>query len=116
MTRLIAGMKIARKVLRQPALKAVVREEIAPGAADDLPDEAIREHIVRHAKTVYHPSGTCRMGADHEAVVGAQLRVHGVPRLRICDASIMPRLTSGNTNAPVIMIADRCADFILGGR
>ncbi|MBN9243981.1 MAG: GMC family oxidoreductase N-terminal domain-containing protein [Mesorhizobium sp.] len=111
---LLAGMKVARKILRQPALQAVVKEELAPGADDALPDEAIVDHILRHAKTVYHPSGTCRMGTDRDAVVDPELRVRGVPGLRVCDASIMPRLTSGNTNAPAIMIGDRCADFILG--
>ena len=80
----------------------------------NLGDEAITDHIIRHAKTVYHPCGTCRMGTDEQAVVDPRLRVRGVPRLRIADASIMPRLTSGNTNAPAIMIGDRCADFILG--
>lgn len=114
MATLLVGMRIARRVLRQPALQAVVSEELAPGAAADLPDEAIREHVLRHAKTVYHPCSTCRMGTDDLAVVDPELRVRGVPRLRICDASVMPRLVSGNTNAPVIMIADRCADFILG--
>jgi choline dehydrogenase len=112
---LLAGMKIARRILRQPALQAVIAEELAPGNADDLPDQPIADHIIRHAKTVYHPSGSCRMGSDGEAVVDPLLRVRGVPRLRICDVSIMPRLTSGNTNAPAIMIADRCADFMLGG-
>ncbi|MER8707282.1 GMC family oxidoreductase N-terminal domain-containing protein [Mesorhizobium sp. M1088] len=111
---LLAGMKIARTILRQPALQAMVAEELSPGAAADLPDQAIVGHILEHAKTVYHPSGTCRMGNDDSAVVDPRLRVRGVPRLRICDASVMPRLISGNTNAPVIMIADRCADFILG--
>jgi choline dehydrogenase-like flavoprotein len=107
-------MRLARSVLRQPALREVIAEELAPGAADDLPDEAILAHIAAHAKTVYHPCGTCRMGSDEDAVVDTELSVRGVPRLRICDASVMPRLVSGNTNAPVIMIADRCADFILG--
>jgi len=111
---LLAGMKVARTILRQPALREVVAEELAPGNADDLGDEQIVDHITRHAKTVYHPCGTCRMGRDDDAVVDPQLRVRGVPRLRIADASIMPRLTSGNTNAPAIMIGDRCADFILG--
>ncbi|QND66354.1 GMC family oxidoreductase [Mesorhizobium loti] len=111
---LLAGMKIARTVLRQPALEEVIAEELAPSNADDLPDQTIVDHIIRHAKTVYHPSGTCRMGSDETAVVDPQLRVRGVPRLRIADASIMPRLISGNTNAPAIMIGDRCADFILG--
>jgi choline dehydrogenase-like flavoprotein len=111
---LVEGVKVARKILRQPALQAVIRQELKPGAADDLPEQAIIDHIMRTAKTVYHPVGTCRMGTDEEAVVDPQLRVRGVSRLRICDASIMPRLTSGNTNAPTIMIADRCAEFILG--
>jgi choline dehydrogenase-like flavoprotein len=111
---LLAGMKIARAIVRQPALREVVSEELAPGKADNLGDEAIIDHIIRHAKTVYHPCGTCRMGTDEQAVVDPRLRVRGVPRLRIADASIMPRLTSGNTNAPAIMIGDRCADFILG--
>ncbi|WP_352627011.1 GMC oxidoreductase [Mesorhizobium sp. M0187] len=94
--------------------QAVIAEELSPGGAADLSDQSITDHILEHAKTVYHPCGTCRMGSDDQAVVDPQLRVRGVPRLRICDASIMPRLISGNTNAPVIMIADRCADFILG--
>ncbi|RWE38849.1 MAG: GMC family oxidoreductase [Mesorhizobium sp.] len=110
---LLAGMKVARAIVRQPALREVVAEEFAPGNADDLGDAAIVDHIIRHAKTVYHPCGTCRMGTDDQAVVDPQLRVRGVPRLRVADASIMPRLTSGNTNAPAIMIGDRCADFIL---
>jgi choline dehydrogenase-like flavoprotein len=110
---LVAGVKVARKILRQPALQAVVSQELKPGAADELPEQAIVDHIMQTAKTVYHPVGTCRMGMDEEAVVDPQLRVRGVSRLRICDASIMPRLTSGNTNAPTIMIADRCAEFIL---
>jgi choline dehydrogenase-like flavoprotein len=111
---LLAGVRIARRILRQPALQAVVKEEYAPGAAEDLSEEVLIEHMVATAKTVYHPVGTCRMGADDDAVVDTELRVRGVLRLRICDASIMPRLTSGNTNAPTIMIAERCADFILG--
>jgi choline dehydrogenase-like flavoprotein len=113
---LLAGMKVARAIVRQPALREVVAEELAPGRADDLGDQAITDHIIRHAKTVYHPCGTCRMGTDDQAVVDPQLRVRSVPRLRIADASIMPRLTSGNTNAPAIMIGDRCADFILDAK
>ncbi|MCG7503572.1 GMC oxidoreductase [Mesorhizobium sp. IRAMC:0171] len=110
---LVEGVKVARNILRQPALQAVIREELKPGGSADLPEDKIVDHIMQTAKTVYHPVGTCRMGTDELAVVDTQLRVRGVPRLRICDASIMPRLISGNTNAPTIMIADRCADFIL---
>ncbi|WP_260854999.1 GMC family oxidoreductase [Mesorhizobium amorphae] len=110
---LVEGVKVARNILRQPALQAVIRKELRPGGETDLPEEKIADHIMQTAKTVYHPVGTCRMGTDDVAVVDSQLRVRGVPRLRICDASIMPRLVSGNTNAPTIMIADRCADFIL---
>jgi choline dehydrogenase-like flavoprotein len=65
------------------------------------------------AKTVFHPVGTCRMGRDAMAVVDPQLRVHGVPRLRVADASVMPALVSGNTNAAAVMIGERCADFLL---
>ncbi|HEV2503902.1 MAG TPA: GMC family oxidoreductase N-terminal domain-containing protein [Mesorhizobium sp.] len=110
---LVEGVKVARNILRQPALQAVIRQELRPGGEPDLPEEKLVDHIMQTAKTVYHPVGTCRMGTDDAAVVDTQLRVRGVPRLRICDASIMPRLVSGNTNAPTIMIADRCADFIL---
>ena len=67
----------------------------------------------QYAKTVYHPVGTCRMGTDPLAVVDSQLRVHGVGRLRVCDASVMPTICSGNTNAPTIMIAERGAEFML---
>jgi len=65
------------------------------------------------AKTVFHPVGTCRMGHDALAVVDPRLRVHGVPRLRIADASVMPQLISGNTNAAAVAIGERCADFLL---
>lgn len=116
LAKLLDGLKIARKILRQPALQQVVSEELAPGNDADLSEERIIAHILEHARTVYHPCGTCRMGNDDGAVVDEKLRVRGVPRLRICDASIMPRLVSGNTNAPTIMIAERCAGFILEGR
>ena len=79
-------------------------------------DEQMAEHAKRYAKSIYHPVGTCRMGTDDGAVVDPALRVRGVPRLRICDASIMPTIVRGNTNAPTIMIAERCADFVLGAR
>ena len=79
-------------------------------------NEEMADHARRYAKSIYHPVGTCRMGSDDGAVVDPKLRVRGVPRLRICDAAVMPKIPRGNTNAPTIMIAERCADFILGGR
>lgn len=110
---LVRGLKLARRILRAPSLQAVIAEELAPGRDADLDDETLDAHVRGYAKTVYHPSGTCKMGVDAQAVVDPQLRVHGVGRLRVCDASVMPVLVRGNTNAPTIMIAERCADFVL---
>ncbi|PLC05723.1 GMC family oxidoreductase [Variovorax sp. RO1] len=112
---LVRGVKLARRILRAPALREVVSEELAPSAADDMTDDAIEAYVRERAKTVYHPSGTCRMGSDGMAVVDAHMRVHGVAKLRVCDASVMPSLVSGNTNAPTVMLAERCADFALSG-
>ncbi|HNU10341.1 MAG TPA: GMC family oxidoreductase N-terminal domain-containing protein [Rubrivivax sp.] len=111
---LVRGVKLARRILRAPSMQAVISEEIAPSPDENAPDSVLEEHVRRTAKTVYHPSCTCRMGSDDGAVVDPQLRVRGVGRLRVCDASVMPTIVRGNTNAPTIMIAERCADFILG--
>ena len=78
-----------------------------------MPDAELEAFVRQYAKTVYHPVGTCRMGTDAAAVVDPQLRVHGVQGLRVCDASVMPTICSGNTNAPTIMIAERGAEFML---
>ncbi len=86
--------------------------EIAPGA-DRTTDDEIIDWVKKAAETTYHPVGTCKMGADPMAVVDAQLRVHGIAGLRVADASIMPTLTSGNTNAPSIMIGEKAADMVL---
>ncbi|MGE3244960.1 MAG: GMC family oxidoreductase [Beijerinckiaceae bacterium] len=110
---LIRGVRLARKIYRQEAFKPLVKREIAPGGPDDLDDARLEDHIRTVAKTVYHPAGSCKMGTDAMAVVDPQLRVIGVPRLRVADASVMPLVTSGNTNAPSIMIGERCADFLL---
>ena len=83
-------------------------------ARSDLSDAELVEFVRAKAETVYHPAGTCRMGADENAVVDPQLRVRGVDGLRVVDASVMPTLPGGNTNAPTIMIAERAADLILG--
>jgi choline dehydrogenase-like flavoprotein len=110
---LLRGIKLSRRILRAPSLAKVVAREIAPSEAEQTTDEVLEAHMRRVAKTVYHPSGTCRMGVDALAVTDPHLRVHGVPRLRVADASVMPTLISGNTNAPTVMIAERCADFLL---
>lgn len=107
---LLRGVKLGRAILAAPSMQALGFSELSPG---DIPDAEMVSYIRSLAKTVYHPAGTCRMGSDPLAVVDDQLRVKGIPRLRVADASIMPTLVSGNTNAPCIMIAERCADFIL---
>ena len=86
--------------------------EIAPGASRTTDDE-ILDWVRQVAETTYHPVGTCKMGTDGMAVVDARLRVHGIAGLRVADASIMPTLTSGNTNAPSIMIGEKAADMVL---
>ncbi|MBW7923281.1 MAG: GMC family oxidoreductase N-terminal domain-containing protein [Burkholderiaceae bacterium] len=112
---LMRGVRLARRILRASAMQRVVSAEIEPAAAEAIDDAALEAYVRARAKTVYHPAGTCRMGADPMAVVDPQLRVHGVGGLRIADASVMPALPSGNTNAPTIMIAERCAQFLLDG-
>lgn len=113
---LVRGIQVCRRILRQDTFKSLGFSELLPGGSEDLTFEALATHGRAVAKTVYHPSGTCRMGSvdrDSMAVVDPKLRVAGVARLRIADASVMPTLVSGNTNAPTVMIAERCADFLL---
>ena len=114
---LVRGLKLARRILRAPSLRKLVSEELAPQRNEACADAALEDYARRYAKTVYHPAGTCRMGApdDARAVVDPLLRVRGVGRLRVCDASVMPTIVGGNTNAPTIMIAERCAEFMLVG-
>ncbi|MFD2837581.1 GMC oxidoreductase [Azotobacter vinelandii] len=112
---LVRGVKLARKILRAPALAKLVEHELLPARNEDILDTELEAYVRNYAKkTVYHPAGTCRMGSDTDAVVDPMLKVKGVDGVRICDASVMPTLVSGNTNAPTIMIAERCAEFILG--
>ncbi len=109
----VAGLRWARRMAEQPALAVIIDHEMNPG-----PDLQSDEHLLAYARasgtTVYHPTSTCRMGGDPQAVVDAELRVVGVEGLRVVDASVMPRLVSGNTNAPTIMIAEKAADLIRG--
>ncbi len=108
----IEGLKILRKILRAPALAPYVVEEVDPGDKVTS-DEALLAYCRARGTTIYHPTSTCRMGNDPLAVVDQRLRVRGTDGLRVIDASVMPNLVSGNTNAPVIMIAEKASDMIL---
>jgi choline dehydrogenase-like flavoprotein len=110
---MLKGVKTARRMLDAPAFAKYRGEEMKPGRAVQS-DDALRKFIRDTASTVYHPGGTCKMGNGPDAVVDAQLRVHGIEGLRVVDASIMPVVIGGNTNAPTIMIAEKGADMILG--
>jgi choline dehydrogenase len=112
---LVAGMRQARAVTRQPALADLVTSEVRPGAAAET-DEALLDYARASGGSIYHPVGTCVMGPGPDTAVDAQLRVRGIADLRVVDASIMPKITSGNTNAPVIMIAEKASDMILADR
>ena len=107
------AFKISRNLMNQPALIQYSKGEIRPGLSVDSDDE-IDAFIAEAAGTVYHPVGTCRMGIDELAVVDEELKVRGVNGLRVVDASVMPNLVGGNTNAPTIMIAEKASDMILG--
>ncbi len=111
MARLLTGFKLMRGLLGQPALAGYRGREL-PASAVAQTDAQIEAFIRGHADTIYHPVGTCRMGSGSMDVVDAQLRVHGVLGLRVVDASIMPSIVGGNTNAPVIAIAEKAADMI----
>ncbi|WP_096602243.1 GMC family oxidoreductase N-terminal domain-containing protein [Calothrix sp. NIES-2100] len=108
---LVEGIKIARQLAHSAAFDQVLEEEVAPGK-DIISDEALAAYIRQTANTYWHPVGTCKMGNDLMAVVDAQLRVHGIEGLRVVDASVMPTIPSGNTNASTIMIGEKAADLI----
>jgi choline dehydrogenase-like flavoprotein len=103
-------------MMRAPSLAAVLTKELMPGSKAEIPDRVIEDFVRQYAKTVYHPVGTCRMGSDVHPVVGPRLAARGLENLHIGDASIMPTLISGNTNATTVMIAERCADFIVAAQ
>ncbi len=111
---IVKGIQIARRIAGHEPLKSYILEEHAPGAEVAFDDEeATLDWARRTAVTIYHPTGTCKMGTDATAVVDPRLRVRGIAGLRVADASIMPRITSGNTNAPAIMIGEKASDLIL---
>ena len=109
--RLVRGFKVMRRILAQPALAGHRGTEL-PTSASAQTDAQIEQFIRNHADTIYHPVGTCRMGSGPTDVVDAELRVHGVQGLRVVDASVMPTIVSGNTNAPTLMIGEKAADLI----
>jgi choline dehydrogenase-like flavoprotein len=110
---LVRGLKLARRVFAAPAFAAYRATEFLPGpsVADDT---ELKDYIRATAATVHHPAGACRMGIDDKAVVTPELKVRGIDGLRVADASIFPALMGGNTNAPVVMVAEKAADMILG--
>jgi len=109
---LLAGMRLLQRIMRQPAMRRYVAEEYAPPASVTS-DADLMAYARKTSTTVFHPTSTCRMGTDPTAVVDERLRVRGIERLRVVDASIMPALVSGNTNAGTVMIGEKGADMIL---
>ena len=110
---LVAGMELVRETLTHQAIAREVGREVLPGA--DHTGADLADFVRRNASGVYHPVGTCRMGTDERAVVDPELRVRGVEGLRVVDASIMPSIVGGNTNAAAMMIGERAAELIIGG-
>jgi choline dehydrogenase len=108
----LEAMRITRRIMTAPAMRGIATDEIAPGVNIQADDELL-DWVRKNAETTYHPVGTCKMGSDPMAVVDDQLRVHGMQGLRVADASIMPTLTSGNTNAPSIMIGEKASRMML---
>jgi len=111
---IVGGVKVARRLAEAPSLAPYVAEEMNIGAQHQT-DEAILQRARETGATIFHPSGTCKMGSDAMAVVDDRLRVHGLSGLRVVDCSIMPTLVSGNTNAPTVMIGEKAADLIQAG-
>ena len=110
---MLEASRFLRRLAAAPSLAAIIAEEMQPGPAVQS-DEEFTADIRQRASTVFHPVGTCRMGPDPKDDVGnCELMVHGLQALRVVDASIFPAVTSGNTNAPTIMVAEKGADLIL---
>ena len=112
---LVEGIRIARRIARHEPLRSKISEEFRPPATLAMDDyEGTLDWARNNSVSIYHPTGTCKMGPDPLAVVDPELRVHGVERLRVADCSIMPEIVSGNTNAPAIMIGEKASDLLLG--
>lgn len=109
----LEGLKIAREIMQQPALKPFVLDERLPGNGIRT-DEQLFDYGCANAKTDHHPVGTCKIGTDAAAVVDLELKVRGIEGLRVCDSSVMPRVPSCNTNGPTIMMGEKGADIIRG--
>lgn len=114
---IVEGINIARRIARHEPLKHKISEEFRPDAGLDIEDyEGTLDWARNYSTTIYHPTGTCKMGPGGDAVVDPRLRVHGIEGLRVADCSIMPEIVSGNTNAPAIMIGEKASDMILEDR
>lgn len=114
---IVEGIRIARRIARCAPLKSKISEEFRPDHTLDMDDyEGTLAWARRYSTTIYHPTGTCKMGQGPDAVVDARLKVHGIDGLRVADCSIMPEIVSGNTNAPAIMIGEKASDMILEDR
>ena len=109
---MIDGMKLTRRIMSQPAITRYIVEELNPGR-QTRSDEELLDFARQKGTTIFHPTSTCRMGQDDKAVVDERLRVRGIDKLRIADGSIMPTVVSGNTNAAIVMIGEKCAAMML---
>ena len=113
---IIEGVKVARRIARAEPLASLISEEFRPDKSVGMDDdEATLDWARNNSVSIYHPTGTCKMGSGTDAVVDSQLRVHGIGSLRVADCSIMPEIVSGNTNAPAIMIGEKLSDLVIGG-
>ncbi|MDB4976400.1 MAG: Choline dehydrogenase [Myxococcaceae bacterium] len=112
---IVAGLRMARHLMTMPSLRPYIGEPLLPGPEVADTDEALGAYVRAKTETLYHPVGTCRMGSDADAVVDPALNVRGIEGLRVADASIMPRITRGHTQAPTLMIAEKAAELILEG-
>ena len=110
---LIRGMRISRQIFDSPAMAKYQGKETLPGVNIDS-DEELKGFIKGNMTSVHHPGGTCQMGSDDNCVVDPELKVRGLEGLRVVDASVFPRMVSGNSNAPTVMVAEKAADIILG--